>query len=1294
MKLKDIQIDGFGVWTGLSVDSLPEGMTLFYGPNEAGKTTVMQFLRAMFYGFTDERRGRYLPPIHGGTPGGAIRVTGPGGGYEISRHSQLTDADVTGRLSVTGSDGLSQGTHRLMSLLGGVDEAIFTNVFAIGIRELQELATLDGTAAADELYKLSSGLDRVSLVDVLRSLRAGRKSLVGTPETEKTLLDLVQKRDRLRVDIQKLSGGTRRWSELATQRRTQSQEIEALRGRVTAWEKEARTVEVATNVFDTWREREEITRRIAKIEADAVLPDEAPSHLIQIDASMQEHAAKIEEIRAKRQQIRDKAEQLPINRRLADLRGRIDAAGQQATWVEALAEQIERLDGQIDKARRQVESDADRIGLDESERARLLQGDHGPMPDLSKQTLSALSPPARTVKQQLFALKQVKAESKQQKTRADKLAGELEETLQRAGARNLQQAIRRETETISVLRQRQQLSEHLDKLVRHYKELERESVDLTTDEALSIDRSIFLSLPFLFGGAVMVYGLFNLFEVESIIGVPDPMRGILCVLFGFMALLVYYLADQKGQRSTAGDLEDCERQIESLRRQIRETESDRAEVDGELPTAPGDIEVRLRQSEHLLADLEAALPTYHAHQAAAETYKQTRLRGTKAVEGLKAARREWSRTLESLGLAQTLSPKSIRVLGDGYETLQTSMRRLEELQTERTERLRERSTIAKRIEALYLEAIDAGQEHDAAFRAEMDDFDTDEPAKFNVAEPAKGLDRHGNRSQGSDRNARTNPKADARQSERPARHQPVDPLAQLNHLNEELSRQAHWIKRRRELKDQDSALKKQHSAHARSVERSEQQRRALWAKCGVATGEQFYALVDLKSQLSQLREEHEGLDGQIRNIIGGHLDAASVAKVIDGATATDLERRWESLTQRISETETRIASLQTSQGELAASMRQLGEDDRLMTARLELGCIERKLDGLIRRWRTMATASVLLEDVCATFESQRQPETLREASSFLSQLTDGKYTRIWTPLGTDSLKIDDAAGHPVPLDVLSRGTGEAVFMALRLSLAASYARRGVMLPLILDDVLVNFDGERAYHAAKTLRTFAELGHQVMMFTCHQHIVEIFHEIGVEVRGLPAQGTPGRAHVLPPPADELDDEPAPPPVVKMQPKPQPEPIVVKRPEPLPIVEIKAPAAKIVKPKPEPKPVSLVMDRLTPTPRKSQYQYAFRSVRRRRRPAPVIQLRAVPRDQPAATPKPAAPPRPVMVPSPVAEETLPPRDVIGWAWFQREPADGVIDEDEAAAAQQRDEYLAREDRVGVGVGAGQTESWWDH
>ncbi|MFO0942098.1 MAG: hypothetical protein U0930_15270 [Pirellulales bacterium] len=44
---------------------------------------------------------------------------------------------------------------------------------------LQELSTLDDTTAADELYKLSSGLDRVSLVDVTRQLRLSRHKIAS-----------------------------------------------------------------------------------------------------------------------------------------------------------------------------------------------------------------------------------------------------------------------------------------------------------------------------------------------------------------------------------------------------------------------------------------------------------------------------------------------------------------------------------------------------------------------------------------------------------------------------------------------------------------------------------------------------------------------------------------------------------------------------------------------------------------------------------------------------------------------------------------------------------------------------------------------------------------------------------------------------------------------------------------------------------------------------------------------------------------------------------------------------------
>ena len=82
---------------------------------------------------------------------------------------------------------------------------------------------------------------------------------------------------------------------------------------------------------------------------------------------------------------------------------------------------------------------------------------------------------------------------------------------------------------------------------------------------------------------------------------------------------------------------------------------------------------------------------------------------------------------------------------------------------------------------------------------------------------------------------------------------------------------------------------------------------------------------------------------------------------------------------------------------------------------------------------------------------------------------------MWTPLGENVLRVDDAEGHSLPVEVLSRGTREQLFLSLRLALAACYARRGAPLPLVLDDVLVNFDAERAKAAASVLRDFAAAG---------------------------------------------------------------------------------------------------------------------------------------------------------------------------------------------------------------------------
>jgi hypothetical protein len=106
--------------------------------------------------------------------------------------------------------------------------------------------------------------------------------------------------------------------------------------------------------------------------------------------------------------------------------------------------------------------------------------------------------------------------------------------------------------------------------------------------------------------------------------------------------------------------------------------------------------------------------------------------------------------------------------------------------------------------------------------------------------------------------------------------------------------------------------------------------------------------------------------------------------------------------------------------------------------------------------------------------------------------------------------VDDADGKPLAIEVLSRGAREQVFLALRLALIDQYGRRGARLPVVLDDVLVNFDGRRARAAARLLAEFAAGGHQLAVFTCHEHIAELFASQHAAVVELPENSSPGQS----------------------------------------------------------------------------------------------------------------------------------------------------------------------------------------
>lgn len=1112
MKIKDVQIDGFGVWSALSVHSMPDTMTVFYGPNEAGKTTLMHFLRTMFYGFTEQRRSRYLPPVYGGKPGGAIRVTGPGGGYEICRRAQLDQGGSAGQLTVTGSDGLAQGQHRLAMLLGQVDESIFTNVFAIGLRELQELSTLDDTAAADELYKLSSGLDRVSLVDVTRQLKQARQSIVGsTPDTGQ-MQRLFAQREELRDEVDQLTGLGRRWTELAALRHTQNAELEDLKQRIDQWEVEAKTYEVAIQVRPTWLKRAELQTRITELAARTDLPESAAERLAELSTQIAERQAKIGELRQQRRNLREQARKLPLRRGILELAAKIEAASEQAPWIGSLQKNVQRLESQIGQTREQLVEDAKRLGISEEDQQALLDDRRlARMPDLSRQAINQLAEPASEVRLWSTRLKQAKQQSEVDKKEADRLTKELSASLESRDHKDIHAAIQANGELIGKLRKRMQVQEHLDKQIARREQLEQEAVDLAVDEALPVERSFLMGILFVGGAFLFLWGLGKLLPFLNPTGTTDSQTGLLFVVCGMFMLFFGLMWSNVLDRSTVTDLEDVEDQIDAIRKEIRKTETERDEFDRRLPQHSGSLETQLREAENEIAALESLLPTQHNLQAATERYQTARKRAVQAAESLRTARNHWQKTLSQLGLTESLSPKSVRIMAEGYDSLLQTRRRMQSLEEELETRQLELGALTQRIESLSRQAFAAKAASDVVAGDEAEDEAEDEFEEPRNREEVKLKARHSLQQQ---------PKAEPLRADVETANRALEQLSKLTSL---ISSQEQYILQKRSLKEEDQQIAKQATSVQKSIDKLHRTHSALLAEIGCESEEQLQTQLAAKRQHQSLTEQLAEFGERIQAVIGGSVPYDTIVRLLDSPGADELEKRWEQISQRTQQAEKRVEQLHLRQGELGQEMKSLAANTRLSEAKLELACIENQLKACSEHWQTLAVTTLLLENVCELYETERQPETLREASAFLNQLTEGKYVRIWTPLGKNQLRIDNSMGQALPLEVLSRGTREAVFIALRLSLAAAYARRGVTIPLVLDDVLVNFDSARAESAAKVLRDFAALGHQVVMFTCHEHIMKIFYNIDVQVRMLPHQGQPGEAEIYRPPVIEATPE---------------------------------------------------------------------------------------------------------------------------------------------------------------------------
>ena len=158
------------------------------------------------------------------------------------------------------------------------------------------------------------------------------------------------------------------------------------------------------------------------------------------------------------------------------------------------------------------------------------------------------------------------------------------------------------------------------------------------------------------------------------------------------------------------------------------------------------------------------------------------------------------------------------------------------------------------------------------------------------------------------------------------------------------------------------------------------------------------------------------------------------------------------------------------------------------------------------RYARLHVARVLLRAGIDRFRRDEQGPLLRTAGANFSLLTDGRYVRLevdYNSAGRAILLAIRDTGVECPVEALSEGARDQLYLALRAAIVDAHAAQAEPLPFVADDLLVHFDDRRAAAAVALL---ARLGRttQVILFTHHDHIAALAAEhAGVAVQHLPA-----------------------------------------------------------------------------------------------------------------------------------------------------------------------------------------------
>lgn len=1030
MRIRGLEFDGFGHFAGCGLGPFEAPLTVLHGPNEAGKSTMLAFIRTVLFGWPVQKRADWYPPLRGGNHGGRIVLLDDRGiEWTVARSESPKGA----LLEVSNSAGrVDHPQAACAALLGHATKSVYESVFAFSLDELQSAKTLQGGDVSDQIY--SAGMGAAKLPGAIKEIEAEQAALFKPGGSKQPVAGLLRRIEAIDAELRSASSDASRYAQLAA-------ELSALRERVDAALRALKDLDAARRqverVRDAWPSFAALRAaemRLSSLPEYAAFPEDAVSRLERLEEARERcrteldradqalaaaHAAtrlhapdltlldlgdNIARLREERKSFSDLLSQLP-----ARIQERDDAARDFGASLAVLGPGW-------DKARLAV--------FDASVQARGLVDDWKGRLDDADRSAAEAERGARAIAESLDEAGAAQHERHEKFTWLARPPFDGAAIEQRRAAI---QAARSRLDTW--LRARQHYEDLRDNAVALAGETVPAPAAGTTHGNVVLVASIVAGVllaavglsrgggaaiggPFV-GAAISAAALWWRFRLSR--SIPAP-------------ALHSAAADAAGRRAqSAGEAEKAARGLLDEALVL-------LRVPEVTPEALDALESHLRTAETLLHAWEQERKAVEAGEV---ELTRIRLRFEKAAAEAKRtaevrhnARAAWRAWLVERQLQEGLLPSTMDAIFERVETARTKGVALEK--------------VDHRVEGM--------QGLIEMYRAKV----------LAIATPLGLPVPPGNQ----------------------------DLLAFADSLvrrHEEAREAARQLKAAQEAESSAAALREGRQSESADAARAVI---AFLSLGGTSDPEEFRRRArtceERSSVLEELRVAREHLQQQTGPGTGAGEFIATLARTDIDAVRQDIE----ALEQQRAELAEAHSSLLVERGRLEKEMETLatGEHSSLLRAqRLEL---QEELRETAHQWAVATAALTLLREAQAVFEREKQPGVIRHAATFFQRITNGRYQEVQAPLGKQQVMVRAALGTWKAPEQLSRGTQEQLYLALRFGLIRQFNDQETTLPVIVDDILVNFDPDRA---ARTAQAFGDLSrsNQVLVFTCHPHIRDLF-----------------------------------------------------------------------------------------------------------------------------------------------------------------------------------------------------------